>query len=159
MLDTEPDLEVVAEAADGAEAVERALADHVDVAILDITMPRMTGLQAASELARRMPALRILILSMHDSEQYLLEALRVGACGYILKSRADHDLVEACRAAIRGEPFLYPAAVRTLIRDHLHRPDAADAPHRGPLTSRSRAHDAPIADATTNVQPAPPHGL
>jgi DNA-binding NarL/FixJ family response regulator len=139
MLDIEPDLEVVAEAGDGAEAVERALADDVDLAILDITMPRMTGLQAASELARRRPELRILILSMHASEQYLFEALRVGACGYVLKSRADRDLVAACRAAMRGEPFLYPAAVAALIRDYLEHASAGAAPRPDPLTSRSRS--------------------
>ena len=99
----------------------------------------MTGLQAASELARRRPELRILILSMHASEQYLFEALRVGACGYVLKSRADRDLVDACRAAMRGEPFLYPAAVATLIRDYLECAKAGDAPRPDPLTSRSRS--------------------
>jgi DNA-binding NarL/FixJ family response regulator len=118
VLEGEPDLRVVAEVGDGAQAVQRALADDVDLAILDITMPRMTGLQAAHELTRRKPELRILILSMHDSEQYLYEALRAGAAGYVLKSVADRDLVEACRAAVRGEPFLYPGALRALIRDY-----------------------------------------
>ena len=73
-------------------------------------MPRMTGLQAAQELSRRRPELRILMLSMHDNEQYFFEALKAGASGYVLKSAANRDLVEACRAAMRGEPFLYPAA-------------------------------------------------
>ncbi len=111
ILDAQPDLEVLAEASDGAEAVELALNTDIDLAILDISMPRMTGLQAARELQQRRPALRILILSMHESEQYLYEALKVGASGYVVKRAADHDLVDACRAAIRGEPFLYPEAV------------------------------------------------
>ena len=72
----------------------------------------MTGLQAARELLERRPDLRVLILSMHDNEQYFFEALRAGASGYVLKSAADRDLVEACRAAMRGEPFLYPDAVQ-----------------------------------------------
>ena len=121
VLDSEPDLEVVAEVGDGAEAVERGLRDDVDLAILDVTMPRMTGLHAAAELGRRRPELRVLILSMHDNEQYLFEALRAGASGYVLKSVADRDLVEACRATMRGEPFLYPGAITALIRDHLER--------------------------------------
>ena len=121
VLDSEPDLEVVAEAGDGAEAVETALAEGVDLAVLDVAMPRMTGLQAAAELHRRRPELRTLMLSMYDSEQYFFEALKAGASGYVLKSAADHDLVEACRAAMRGEPFLYPAAVTALIRDYLDR--------------------------------------
>ena len=108
VIDAEPDLEVVAEAADGAEALERALVDDIDLAILDISMPRMTGLQAARELSHRRPQLRLLILSMYENEQFLFEALKVGASGYVLKSGADDDIVDACRAAMRGESFLYP---------------------------------------------------
>jgi DNA-binding NarL/FixJ family response regulator len=121
VLDNEHDLEVVAEAGDGAEAVDMALAEDVHLAILDVAMPRMTGLQAARELCRRKPDLRVLILSMYDNEQYFFEALRAGASGYVLKSVADRDLVEACRATMRGEPFLYPAAVNALIRGYLER--------------------------------------
>ena len=80
-------------------------------------MPRKTGLQAAAELRRRRPELHVLILSMYDNEQFLFEALRAGASGYVLKSGADDDIVNACRAAMRGEPFLYPSAVQALIRD------------------------------------------
>jgi DNA-binding NarL/FixJ family response regulator len=136
VLDANPDLEVVAEVSDGAEAVERALADDVDLAILDVAMPRMTGLQAAAELARRRPELRILMLSMHDNEQYFFEALKAGASGYVLKTAANRDLIEACRAAMRGEPFLYPAAVRALIRDYLDRAAHGEETPADPLTPR-----------------------
>ena len=85
VLDAQPDLQVVAEAADGAEAVKRALAEDVDLAILDVAMPKLTGIQAAAELHKRKPELRLLMLSMYDSEQYLFEALRAGASGYVLK--------------------------------------------------------------------------
>jgi DNA-binding NarL/FixJ family response regulator len=135
VLDAEPDLEVVAEAGDGAEAVEKALSDDVDLAILDVSMPRMTGIQAASELSRRRPELRVLMLSMHDNEQYFFEALKAGASGYVLKSAADRDLVEACRATMRGDPFLYPAAVTALIRDHLDHVGEGEQP-REILTPR-----------------------
>lgn len=114
-------MEVTAEAGDGAEALARALGDDIDLLITDISMPRMTGLQAVRELHRRRPELRILILSMHQNEQYLYEALKAGVSGYVLKTVADRDLVEACRAAMRGEPFLYPGAMTPLIRDYLHR--------------------------------------
>ena len=120
-LDAMPGLDVVAEAADGDEAVRRALQGDVDLAILDISMPRKTGLQAARELGRRRSELRILILSMYDNEQFLFEALKAGASGYVLKSGADDDIVTACRAAMRGEPFLYPSAVHALIRDVIMR--------------------------------------
>jgi DNA-binding NarL/FixJ family response regulator len=121
ILDGEPGLVVVAEAGDGAEAVELSSGGDVDLAILDIAMPRMTGLQAAREMSRRAPGVRILMLSMYDNEQYFFEALKAGASGYVLKSVADRDLVEACRAAMRGEPFLYAGAVTALIRDYLQR--------------------------------------
>ena len=136
ILDAEPDLEVVAEAGDGAEAVGRALATEVDLAILDVAMPRMTGLQAAQQLAKRLPKVRVLMLSMYDNEQYLFEALKAGASGYVLKSVADRDLVEACRATMRGEPFLYPGAVTALIRDHLERGRAGEEMPGDLLTPR-----------------------
>lgn len=135
VLDAEPDLEVVAEAGDGAEAVAKGLEDGVDLAVLDVSMPRMTGIQAASELSRRRPELRLLMLSMHDNEQYFFEALKAGASGYVLKSAADRDLVEACRATMRGEPFIYPAAVTALIRDHLEKASDGARP-REVLTPR-----------------------
>ncbi|MGV9851288.1 response regulator [Streptomyces sp. NPDC003442] len=121
ILDREPDLEVVAEAGDGAEAIEAARSQEIDLAVLDIAMPRLTGLQATRELVALKPGLRILMLTMHDNEQYLFQALKAGACGYVLKSVADRDLVAACRAAMRNEPFLYPGAVTALIRNYLDR--------------------------------------
>jgi DNA-binding NarL/FixJ family response regulator len=136
VLDREADIEVVAEAADGPEAVEKALATGVDLAILDVSMPRLTGLQATAELVRRRPGIRVLILSVHDSEQYFFEALKAGASGYVLKTAANRDLVEACRASMRGEPFLYPGAVTALIRDYLERARSGEATPEDPLTPR-----------------------
>jgi DNA-binding NarL/FixJ family response regulator len=127
VLDAKPDLEVVAEAADGAEAVGKALEEDVHVAILDVSMPRMTGIQAAAELQRRKPELRIVMLSMHDSEQFLFEALKAGASGYVLKSGADTDIVDAVRAAMRGDSFLYPSAVTTLVRDYVEHGGGGEA--------------------------------
>src|SRR3954468_20284678 len=121
VIDHEPDLRVVAEAADGPEAVEKALAEEVELAILDVSMPRMTGIQAAKELHRRRPELRTLMLSMYDSEQFLFEALKAGASGYVLKSGADTDIVDAVHAAMRGDSYLYPSAVTTLVHDYVDR--------------------------------------
>jgi DNA-binding NarL/FixJ family response regulator len=134
LLNAEPDFRVVAEVSDGAEAVQRALDDDVDLAILDISMPRMTGLQAAQELGKRRPELRILMLSMHENEQFLFEALRAGASGYVLKTAADRDLVHACRATMRGETFLYAGALSSIVRDYLQRPD--NTGWEDPLTPR-----------------------
>jgi DNA-binding NarL/FixJ family response regulator len=121
ILDDEPDFTVVAEAADGVEAVTCAQQQELDIAILDISMPKLTGLQAARRILEYKPDLRILMLSMHDNEEFLFEALRAGAAGYVLKSSAESDLVNACRTALRGEPFLYPKAVGALVRDFLGR--------------------------------------
>jgi len=152
VLEAQPDLQVVAEAGDGAEAVQRGLEEDVDLVILDVSMPRMTGLQAALELSKRRPELKILILSMHDNEQYFFEALRAGASGYVLKSVADRDLVEACRATMRGEPFLYPGAVRALIRGHLERAAAGDESAMDALTPRELEVLKLIAEAHTSKE-------
>jgi DNA-binding NarL/FixJ family response regulator len=150
VLDAEPDLEVVAEAGDGAEAVHLALANDLHLAILDVTMPRLTGIQAARELAERKPGLRVLILSMHDNERFFFEALRAGASGYVLKSVVDRDLVEACRATMRGEPFLYPAAVKALIRDHLDRTGDRETIPDDPLSARESEIVKLIAEGHTS---------
>jgi DNA-binding NarL/FixJ family response regulator len=121
ILDNEPDLTVVAEAGDGAEALALARVHAIDLAVLDVAMPRLTGLQAARELSRHSTATRILLLSMYDNDQYFFEALRAGASGYVLKSVADRDLVEACRAVMREEPFIYPDALTALMREYLQR--------------------------------------
>jgi DNA-binding NarL/FixJ family response regulator len=127
VLDSQPDLEVVAEAEDGAEAVTKALASDVDLAILDVSMPKRTGIQAAEELRKRKPELRLLMLSMYDSEQFLFASLRAGASGYVLKSDADHDIVEAVRRTMRGQSFLYPSAISSLVKDLIERGEQGDS--------------------------------
>jgi DNA-binding NarL/FixJ family response regulator len=151
VLDASPDLEVVAEAEDGAKAVEMALKEDVHLAILDVSMPRMTGIQAAAELHKRKPEIKVLILSMHDNEQFLFEALKAGASGYVLKSGADRDIVDAARAAMRGESFLYPGAISALVRDFLDRPDDGDRAF-DPLTPRELEILKLIAEAHTSKE-------
>ena len=136
VLDAEPDLQVAAEAVDGLEALAIGLREDVHLAVLDVAMPGLTGLQVARELTARRPDLRSLLLSMHDSEQYLFEALRAGASGYVLKADADHTLIEACRAAMRGEQFLYPDAVSAPVREQLERAHHGERPRSDPLTER-----------------------
>jgi DNA-binding NarL/FixJ family response regulator len=150
VLGRQPDLDVVAEAADGAEAVRLTVAGGVDLALLDVSMPRLTGLQAAREIARRAPEVRVLMLSMHDSEQYLFDALEAGASGYVLKTAADRDVVAAVRGAMRGEPFLYPRAVRAIVRDYLERAQRGEQTPRDPLTARELEIVKLIAEAHSN---------
>ena len=138
-------MEVIAEAEDGVDAVEQVIKHKPDVAILDVSMPRMTGLQATHEIKQQTPDTQVLILSMHDDERYLFEALRAGAAGYVLKQAADQDLVNAVRAAGRGEPFLTSAAQQALIRDFLERGDQPEE-----LTPREQEIVKLIAEAHTN---------
>jgi DNA-binding NarL/FixJ family response regulator len=148
----QPDFEIVAKAADGAEAVQCVLETDADLAILDISMPRRTGLAAAREITSRRPDTRVLMLSMHDSEQYFFEALKAGASGYVLKSAADRDLIEACRATMRGEPVIYGGAVTALIREHLERVRRGEDTKEDPLTARELEVVKLIAEAYTNDQ-------
>ena len=152
VLEGQPDMEVVAEAGDGAEAVQRGLQEDVDLAVMDVAMPRMTGLHAARELHRRRPGLRILMLSMHENERYLYEALKAGAAGYVVKTVADRDLVEAVRAAMRGEKFLYPGAMTPLIEDFLHRAHQDLPVKEEPLTPREQEIVKLVAEGYSNKQ-------
>jgi DNA-binding NarL/FixJ family response regulator len=147
LLERQADMEVIDEAEDGVDALERVIASKPDVAILDVAMPRMTGLQATHEIKRQAPETQVLVLSMHDDERYLFEALRAGASGYVLKRAADQDLVDAVRATARGEPFLNPTAQQRLIREYLER---GDEPME--LTPREAEVVKLIAEAHTNKE-------
>jgi DNA-binding NarL/FixJ family response regulator len=149
LLERQPDIEVVAEAVDGVHAVEQALSVRPDLCILDVGMPRMTGLQAAREIRSHVPDARVLILSMHDDEHYLFEALKAGASGYLLKREADQDLVGAVRAVNGGEAFLTNAAERSIIRGWME--EGAEGPTI-PLTTREEEVVKLIAEAYTNTQ-------
>ncbi|MDQ3850764.1 MAG: response regulator transcription factor [Actinomycetota bacterium] len=146
LLERQPDFDVVAQAADGADAVTQALAIEIDLAILDVSMPKLTGLQATRQITEHRPGVRVLILSMHDNEEFFFEALRAGASGYVLKSAAEQDLVNACRAAMRGEPFIYSGAIGALIRAYLeHQDERAD-----PLSPRETEIVKLIAEGHTS---------
>jgi DNA-binding NarL/FixJ family response regulator len=149
LLDRQADMEVIAEAADGVEAVELALRERPDLCILDVGMPRLTGLQATREIKAQAPDVRVLMLSMHRDERYLFEALKAGASGYVLKAEADQDLVEAARSVDRGEAFLTNAAERSLIRDWMSSDEEGP---REPLTPREQEVVKLIAEAHTNAQ-------
>jgi DNA-binding NarL/FixJ family response regulator len=152
ILETVPDLAVVAEASDGVEALRLAVSEEIDLAVLDVAMPRMGGLSVARDLAKQRPDVRVLMLSVHDNEQYFFEALKAGASGYVLKSEANRDLIEACRAAMRGEPFVYPAAASALVRDYLERAAAGEEVPEDPLTPREVQVIQLIAEGQTSDQ-------
>jgi DNA-binding NarL/FixJ family response regulator len=147
LLDRQADMRVVAEAADGVEAVSLALRERPDICVLDVAMPRMTGLQATVEIRAHAPEISVLVLSMYDDERYLYEALQAGAAGYVLKREADTVLVDAVRAVSRGEPFMTNAAERSLVREWMA--DESTGPVE-PLTLREREVLKLIAEAHTN---------
>ena len=121
LLGGEADMEVVGEAADGEEAVERATELDPDVVVLDIAMPRLDGLEATRRIRDRGLHAKVLILTVHAEERYLLPVLRAGGAGYVQKSGADTDLLDAIRTVARGDAFLYPGATRLLLADYLGR--------------------------------------
>ncbi|HVS29464.1 MAG TPA: response regulator transcription factor [Solirubrobacteraceae bacterium] len=149
LLERQPDIEVVAEACDGVEAVRGVLAERPDLCVLDVAMPRMTGLQATRQIKAHAPDTQVLILSMHDDQRYVFEALRAGASGYVLKRGVDRDLVAAIRAIQRGEPFLTDAVEQALVREWLAGDGQAPAE---PLTPREQEVVKLIAEAYTNRQ-------
>ena len=149
LIELQTGMHVVAEAADGVEAVEAAIQARPDVAILDVAMPRMTGLQAAREIKRQCPQTSVLLLSMYDDERYLFEALKAGASGYVLKRAADTDLVDAVRAVVRGHSFISPHAEGTLLKRFLDDPEGEPTEK---LTPREREVVKLIAEAYTNKE-------
>lgn len=152
ILDSEPDLVVVAEATTGAEAVDIVRRENVDLAILDVAMPDLTGLQAAREFQRAAPDVKILLLSIYDNDQYFLEALRVGAAGYVLKSAADRELVQACRAAMAGEPFVHPGTMTRLVEEYLYRARSGDPAPARVLTPREEQIVKLIAEGNSSKE-------
>jgi DNA-binding NarL/FixJ family response regulator len=150
LIDRQQGMHVVAEAEDGIQAVELAQSTHPDVAILDVTMPRMTGLQAAREIKSRAPETSVLLLSMHDDERYFFDAVEVGANGYVLKRSADTDLIDAIQAVARGEQFVSPVTERAAIKEWL---DSGKVDRlEDPLTPRELDVVKLIAEAYTNKQ-------
>jgi DNA-binding NarL/FixJ family response regulator len=149
LIERQRDMKVIAEADDGVAALESTQAHHPDVAVLDVSMPRMTGLQAAREIRSHVPDTRVLLLSMHDDERYFFEGLEAGAAGYVLKRAADTDLIEALRLVARGRTFLSGEAQKALMDEWLEggRPEPDD-----PLTPRELEVVKLIAEAYTNRQ-------
>jgi DNA-binding NarL/FixJ family response regulator len=149
LIERQTDMEVVAEADDGVAALESAQAVRPDVAVLDVSMPRMTGLQSAREIRAHVPEARVLLLSMHDDERYFLEGLEAGAAGYVLKRAADTDLIGAVRTVAAGRGFLSDDAQRALMDEWR---DGARAGPDDPLTPRELEVVKLIAEAFTNRQ-------
>jgi DNA-binding NarL/FixJ family response regulator len=148
LIERQEDMSVVAEAEDGLEALHLTQAEHPDVAVLDVSMPRMTGLQAAREIRSHSPDTRVLMLSMHDDERYFFEGLEAGAAGYVLKRAADTDLIDALRTVAGGRTFLSSEAQVTLMREW----QEGRAEPEDPLTPRELEVVKLIAEAYTNRQ-------
>lgn len=151
VLEAQHEFEVVGTADDGKEAVALARSLQPDVVVLDVAMPQLNGLEATREIRRCCPGTEVIILSMHEGEDYLREALRAGAAGYVLKRAAAKELVGAIQAVQRGESYLDPALTRTLISDYVRKVDRSDAA-TDMLTERELEVLTLVAEGLTNRQ-------
>src|SRR5690349_8372680 len=120
LLQTQPDMEVVGEAINGQEAVELARRLRPLVILMDISMPHLNGLEATRQIKKELPEIQVVVLTMHENEEYLVNILQAGATGYVLKQAADRELIEAVRIASRGDTYLYPRIARLLVTDYLN---------------------------------------
>jgi DNA-binding NarL/FixJ family response regulator len=153
ILEESRDWQVVGEAGNGRDAVRLALDLQPDVAILDIGMPLLNGIEAARQIARRLPDTRILILSMHSDEAYIIQALEAGAKGYLLKDTADADLLGAVAAVTRGKSFFSPAVARVMLDDYVRRlRDRGMVDRYDTLSEREREIFQLIAEGKTNKE-------
>ncbi len=153
ILAKEGDIEVVGEAGDGRQALDLVDRLRPDVVIMDLSMPEMGGIEATKHVKERQPAVNVLALTMHEDESYVFQLLRAGASGYVLKRAAAQDLVQAVRAAARGEAFLYPSIARKVVEDYLKRVEQGEERERyDGLTEREREVLTLIAQGLTNQQ-------
>lgn len=153
LLRAQPDMEVAGEAADGEQAVALAQELKPDVVLMDIAMPGLSGLEATGKLKELVPDARVLVLTIHDREDYLFAALQAGAYGYILKGADVHDLLGAIRTVHRGDTFLYPALATKLVADYLRRAEAGETRESyDGLTTRQREVLRLIAEGLTTPE-------
>ncbi|MHB1390055.1 MAG: response regulator [Thermoleophilia bacterium] len=140
MLEELPDIEVIGEAENGREAVQKVQELHPDMVLMDIAMPLMNGMDATKQIKQRNPDVRVLMLTVHDNEEYLFQAFQAGAAGYVLKKAVDSDLVNAIYAVGRGDYFLYPSITRMVVESYLEKPRLGHKPLVGQvsLTERER---------------------
>jgi DNA-binding NarL/FixJ family response regulator len=151
LLQQLPDVTVVAEAGDGRQALRLMEEHRPDVVLTDLSMPGMGGLELVSRAVQRWPGLRVLVLSMHSSAEYVLQALRAGAAGYLLKDAATTELEVAVKAVARGETYLSPAVSRHVVDGYV-RQSGGDATNRDPLTPRQREILCHIAEGRTTKE-------
>ena len=153
LLEERPDWEVIAEAGDGREAVRLAEQHKPDVAILDVAMPLLNGIEATRQITRRVPGTRVLVLSMHADEAYVTQILQAGATGYLLKDSADVDLLKAVGEAARGKSFFSPAIARVMLDDYVRQlADKGVTDRYDALSEREREIFQLIAEAKTNKE-------
>ena len=152
LLDDHADIEVIGEAEDGQATVKMTAQLQPDVVVMDIAMPLLNGLEATRQIQRDYPQVKVLILTMHENEEYIRQVLAAGALGYVLKDAAAHDLLGAIRAVYQGEAVLSPAITRLVIEDYLRWGDIRPPDSTNGLTSREREVLQLIAEGYTNKE-------
>jgi two-component system response regulator NreC len=154
ILSAHLDIQVIGEAGNGDQALSMSQSLHPDVVVMDISMPGMNGIEATQQIRQRLSDVNVLALTMHEDDHYVFQLLKAGAAGYVLKRAAATDLVDAVRAAARGEAFLYPSVAKTVVTDYLRRLERGEAerkPYDG-LTEREREVLSLIAEGHTNQE-------
>ncbi len=153
ILEAQPDMEVVGEASDGREAVEKARALAPDVVVMDIAMPGMSGLEATAVIKKELSEVQVVVLTMHEDYQYFFEVLRAGASGYVLKGAASADLLASVRAAHEGGVYLHPTVAKNLVADYVKRMEPGEETARyGGLSERERQVLTLVAEGRTSQQ-------
>jgi DNA-binding NarL/FixJ family response regulator len=151
ILEDKPDWEVVSEASNGHEAVTQALSVQPDVAVLDVGMPVLNGIEAAHQIVRRLPGIRVLMLSMHADEAYITRAFQAGALGYMLKDSADVDLIRGVSAVASGKSFSSPVVAKVMLDDYIrHLASRGITDRYETLSEREREVFQLVAEGRTN---------
>jgi two-component system response regulator NreC len=153
MLNAQPDMEVIGEAQDGRHAIQEALRLRPDVVLMDITMPDMNGIEATRQIKKELADIKVLVLTMHENEEYVFQALRAGASGYILKEAADTELITALHIVQNGHFYLSPTAQSVMVGDYLQRVHSGEEKDSyNSLTEREREILKLVAEGFTNNQ-------
>lgn len=154
MIDSQTDMKVIGEAEDGEEAVQKALELVPDIVIMDLNMPKKSGMVAIKQITEANDQIKIIVLTMHDDKEYIFRTLQAGATSYLLKSHHENDLIEAIRTVSKGEAYLYPNATKLLLEDYIRKSNSSNDDNLMKLSGREQEVLSYLAKGYTNREAA-----